>query len=825
MKPATKALLLVFALPAACGSPAAKQSLPAPRPSVDEVDPAATRGARAANIDVEHYAIDLVLTPDERRIDGSCRVRFYATESAVGRVSFDFDGLEVTGVRDGEGNELSFEHFNGELSVTLVSPLDEGEQTQVVVHYGGEPRRGLWFAGGRRVPTHVFTQGECEGARFWFPCLDVPSDRATSELRVTMPANWTSVAAGELIDSQNSGGMRLDHWRMVTPHPTYLTTLVAGDLTTLHANWEGVPLSYLAPNRFANVLEENLSATPDALGFLSRLTGKRYPYPKYSTACVENFPFSGMENISATTLTTDCLRDERGNRDEDTLSLVVHEAAHQWFGDLLTCENWSEIWLNEGFATYATLLYHEQARGVDEFRVRMWEVQRAYLEKDQGAARRPIVHDVYRDPLDLFFTGHVYEGGATRLHLLRYVVGDEAFFAGIERYVGANQGRGVVTADLQRALEATSGRDLSTFFEQWLHSPGHPDFEVRWRWDEGRERLLLTVNQMQQIGNGVPEAFELPVAVEVRDATGSSVHRVELRERREMVELAAPNEPLWVRFNKYGWVPCNVDSRKTPEEWISITQSDDDVIGRLQGLRALRGIIERASDDAARLQAVYGVRTRLEGDGVPAVRAAAARALGSAGGRDARDILALTVRTDPEASVRVAALEALEAWGIDPELANVARDAYRGGFSYATMAAAAGLLVVADPHRAFEWLQMEDVGDSVHGDLRRRLFPQLARLRRPEVVDELRAWALDRSAGPAVRAEAVKQLGRVAQGDPQVRAELIGLLESRQNRVRLAAVEALAELRDEESLVALLRYYGDSVMPRERRAIEKAHGR
>ncbi|MCP3917832.1 MAG: hypothetical protein GY711_19985 [bacterium] len=824
-------LLLVLLASAACTS--TKQTVGFG--ALDELGPPRARVPRPAHVDVEHYGLDLALHPDERRIEGSCLVRFRVLDRELASLRLDLRGLEVEEVRGAGGESLTFEHFNGQLDIALEPALVRGDTSEVVVRYGGEPRKGLSFAGGRSVPTHAFTQGECEDSHWWFPCWDSPADRATSELRVTMPANWTSVAAGERLSSVTLGASKVEHWRMVTPHPTYLTTLVAGDLTTFESEWEGVPLSYHAPDRFADRLESSLAATPDALAFLSEITGKRYPYAKYSTACVENFPFGGMENVSATTLTVDCLGDETAQRDGDATGLVVHEAAHQWFGDLLTCERWPEIWLNEGFATYMTAMYVESRDGADAFRVRMRELRERYIENDRGKDRRPIVHDVYRDPIDLFFSGHAYQGGATRLHLLRSTVGDAAFRRGIRRYVGDNQGRAVVTADLRSAMEQASGMDLERFFEQWVHSPGFPEFEVRWRWDEDRQRVLLTVNQTQEVDGGTPEVFEVGVDVEIRTggANGAKIHRVEISERRHLFELPCPSEPRWVRFDKFGWVPCSVDADKTVREWMALGQGDDDIGGRIDALRVLGEMGESESDEATRAGIRHSLLGRLEGDTSPAVRREAARVLAGVGGFnlqgidgfEARSGLAFAARSDPDPKVRVAALAALERWGTDENLAELAREVFGSGFSYATTGAAAGLLVKSDPPGAFDWLMGQTIQDNENGDYLRALLPQLARINDPRVVDELRRIGLDRSAVDLVRAEAVRQLGKFGADDAQVRSELIGLLESRLGRVRLEAVKALAALSAEDARSALVDFYTASVYPRERRAIEAAFGR
>lgn len=501
---------------------------------------------RTEPVDVEHYALDLSLDPQARSLAGSCRIGMIAVQSDVSVLSLDLDGLTVESVRDHERRELAFVHDGSTLTVTLAEALIAGDWLELAVEYGGKPRAGLWFVGDSSATArHVFTQGECEASRSWFPCFDYPADRATSEVRVEMPAEWVSVCAGELIDEgELAGARRFEHWRMASPHPTYLTTLVAGEFVVRTDEWEGVPLMYLAPEVYADFIPASLERTPEVLSFLTDFAGLRYPYPKYSQACVDEFPFGGMENVSATTLTCETLTDARGHRDRGSIGLVVHEAAHQWFGDLLTCREWSHIWLNEGFATYCTELWFEAQEGVETFQIRMRDVQDSYTSQDVGSNRRPTVHDIYRDPMDLFFGGHTYQGGAARLHFLRGVLGDDAFFAGVRRYVTENQGRGVRTDDLRTALEEVSDRDLGTIFDEWFFSAGFPVFRFDSSWKDGE--LTVVIEQLQEDGGRTPAVFHFPIEIEVREGDATRIERVELIERRQVVTLASETEPRWV---------------------------------------------------------------------------------------------------------------------------------------------------------------------------------------------------------------------------------------------------------------------------------------
>ncbi len=781
--------------------------------------PLAAHPPRPTDMDVEHYDLELVLDPEERSIVGTCRIRLRPLERTLETVELDLAGLEVRGVQDDAGRYLEFRHRGDDLVITLARPLPVGESVEIAIDYGGRPRKGLYYAGGAGgAPTHVFTQGECEDSRWWFPCWDAPGDRATSELRVTIPAEWTAVAAGERVERVESGATATEHWSISTPHPVYLVTLVAGDFVVRTDDWDGVPLMYLAPPRYEAWMDASFRETPAMLDFFSELTGVRYPYGKYSQACVENFPFGGMENISATTLTCLTLDDELGTRDAQSHGLVAHEAAHQWFGDLVTCNHWDDIWLNEGFATYGALLYFEHARGLDEFRALVRDNLETYLEEDVGAKRRPTVWNVYRAPMDLF-DAIAYQGGAARLHHLRYVVGDDAFFEGVRRFVADNAERNVVTADLQRAMERASDRPLGWFFRQWLYGAGYPEVTTKWEWDEVRRELVLRVDQSQAVAAGTPSVFRFPVDVEIRDEAGITVHRLDVQQRNETFRLPASRRPVWVRFDKNGWVPMKHTPERSGEEWLAVASSDDDVNGRREAVRALGELAARAPSERRELY-VAELASRLRDDESRFVRRDAARALGAAKGLEARRNLMWAAENDEAAPVRVAALEALRAWGDDRELATFAEQQVEARYSYETMAAAGSLYASAAPGGAYVFLTRLLLEETPHDQLRVALMDDLADVGTHAAHGQLLRYALDATAHPNARRAAALNLADAAERRADVQKALIELLESDDHRLRAAAVEALAKARGPRTRRALAAYYPRTPHPGEQRVIE-----
>lgn len=778
---------------------------------------------KSRGYDVEHYAIDLELFPAERRIQGSCRVRLAPSVAELPEVALDLQGLSVSAVRDASGADLAFTREKNLLRIALPAPAGPGETVDLTVHYGGTPVTGLWFSGRRgdgTGPNQVFTQGQARQNSGWFPCFDHPSDRATSELRVTMPAGWRSVAPGALVEEQQDvqRGTVTEHWRMDTPHASYLASLVAGEFEVHESDWEGVTLLVLAEPKYEDWLENSFDETDEILSFLSDYTGVRYPYPKYSQAVVANFPWGGMENISATTLTPLVLDDERGNRGGQPEALVAHEAAHQWFGDLVTCNDWSDVWLNEGFATYMELLYFEHSRGTDDFRARMRAAQDLYVTTCRGEKRRPIVWNVYKEPEDLF-DAHPYEGAATRLHLLRFVLGDEVFRAGVRTYVAENAGRNVVTADFQRAMEKASGRDLDQFFEEWLLRPGYPEFDVSWDWDPKKESVALIVKQVQD-----GALFHTPVEIEIRDQSGTSTHRIDVTRRLEEFEFSAAGKPFYVRFDKGGWIPKTVKWTYAPSEWIAIATSDDDVTGRRDAVHALGEVAaaDREKNPAAHETYVAELSTRLRRDPSPWVRAGAATALGRAGGLEGRERLAEAARSDEAPEVRTAALQALASWGENRELAELGYAAFEDGYSWSVMGAAAGLVCAADPRRAYGWLTEKLFLDSPHDQLAAHLLHHLGTLPDPAVNTQLARWMRDSAVHGKARAVAVTELARRQGHLASTVREIAELLDEEEFCLRQAVVEALAATRSPESKAILREYYAQARNASERRVIEAA---
>src|ERR1043166_424048 len=379
--------------------------------------------------DVQVLHLALEVTPDfkQRTIGGKTTLRFKTMAKPVQELKLDAVDLNVQTVESTE----KVQHYQvaGEkLVITFAAPIPADKEAAVTITYSAEPKQGLYFRtpemGYKQGDTHLFSQGEAIQARHWYPCLDSPNMKATSEVTCHVPEGMTVISNGRLVSESKDAatGLVASHWSQEKPHANYLITLVAGYLKKLEDKAGTVPLAFYTPPSEIQYAQTSFRTTKEIMEFFNQEIGVPYPWPKYDQVCVNDFVAGGMENTSATTLTdrTLCTDDTENIHSSD--SLVAHEMAHQWFGDLVTCKDWSHIWLNEGFATYYDALFDGHKNGRDAMLYGMYGNARQIL----GAANdtNAIVRRTYDSP-DSMFDFLAYPKGGWVLHMLRSQLGEE----------------------------------------------------------------------------------------------------------------------------------------------------------------------------------------------------------------------------------------------------------------------------------------------------------------------------------------------------------------------------------------------------------------
>jgi aminopeptidase N len=416
--------------------------------------------ARSRDYDLQHVKTSLKFTLADRGIIGETWQTLAVLRDGITQLAFDSVGLKIEAVTI-NGKTAKFSTTDAKLLVDLDKPARVNEKFEVNIKYTGHPTKGLYFVLPDKNypdrPQEVWTQGESEDTRYYIPIYDYPNARPTSEMIATVPKDWITISNGKLVSVTNAGEDKVWDWKQDKPLSTYLISLVAGEFRETKVIWHGIPVTYDVPRGDENTVAHTFMRTPQMLQYFSDRLGVLYPWDKYSQTSVDDFVEGGMENTSATTLTTSGLIDPRmaAETREASDSLDSHELAHQWFGDLVTCKDWADLWLNEGFATFMQMLWEEHQFGIDESAYANWGVARRWMAQPRYFTE-PIVTRNFNDALE--FEGNIYDKAGLVLEMLRSQLGDEAFFGALHHYLDVNRGQNVVTADLVKAIDfSTSG--------------------------------------------------------------------------------------------------------------------------------------------------------------------------------------------------------------------------------------------------------------------------------------------------------------------------------------------------------------------------------
>ena len=427
-------------------------------------------------------------------------------------------------------------------------PLVRGKPINIKISYQAKNSKAQPFGGEggfhwiEPTPTNAtrvgfWTQGESESNSEWAPTWDYPNDLATSETRCTVQSDWEMIGNGTLVGTKLSADKKRKtwDWKMTQPHATYLLTLVGGPLDVKRDKWEGVDLMYVTPRGEGYMIDDSFGHTKDMLSFYSRRLGVKYAWPKYAQLAMYDFG-GGMENVSATTLGEGSLTEARdGWYRMDSLN--SHELGHQWFGDLVTCKDWGDAWLNESFATFMQFIYFEHSRGQVGYD---WEVEdaiRSYL-LEARRYKRPISTKMYPNA-DAMFDSHTYPKGGAVLHTLRKFLGDESFFNGLNYYLTKWRHTPVESAQLRRSITEACGINVEPFWAQWFEKPGHPVLDYAWVAEGGK--VKLTVKQTQDTSDGTP-VYDIPATVDLITSNGGhTLIPVHLSKTEETFELPAPS--------------------------------------------------------------------------------------------------------------------------------------------------------------------------------------------------------------------------------------------------------------------------------------------
>jgi len=745
---------------------------------------------------IPHLALDLVLDFDRKSVSGRATLSFERVAAHASELLLDAVGFEIESVRLSAGKDFTNTPFDYDGDTLTVRGLESAQAGKVENRYRATPRRGMYFlepdAKVKHRPKQVWTQCQDEDARYFIPCHDKPHVKMTSELRVTVPNGFVALSNGELVESETPTGKKpwTYHFRLDKPHPSYLLTLVAGNFTIIDdrpadlGQSKQVPVRYYVPPARKKDTARSFGETPRMIELFSRLTGVPFPWQRYSQIVVSDFIFGGMENTTATTMYEHVLLDERAVLDITSNDLVAHELAHQWFGDFVTCRDWSHAWLNEGFATFMEHVEREDRLGRDEYDYGVSSDNDTYLHEASARYSRPIVCRDYAEPIDLF-DRHLYEKGGLVLHMLRRELGDETFWAGVRNYLEAHAYGVVETNDLQRALEQVSGRSLERFFDSWVYRPGHPELKVKVSWDDGL--LSIGVKQAQKLGETAEFHFELEVEVGTRAGAVSRYKKLVSAASDNFV-IALSERPAFVAFDPdlrvMGELSFDAPSDMLRAQLASATHA-------ISRARAADSLSRR--DDPPTIEALAESLSKTSEAWM--VRAEAARALGKIRSQEAFSALAAEAGAD-HPKVRRAVASAL------------------GNFKTAEAAKVLEKRAKSDPSYLVEAESVRSLGRTRQADSLQMI---VSLLDRPSWAEVSRAGALDalgalrdERALPEVfkrteygyptrgRRAAIAALPQISDGR-KVREHLEDLLDDKDPHLKIDVVAALQFLGDVKS--------------------------
>lgn len=748
--------------------------------------------------DILQTSLDLEFDFSRRAVKGTAHHKLVVVDDSLRAITMHGRGLQISSASVLHGDTdfaLSWEIEGEKIRVPLQRTVHADDTLLVSIVYEAFPERVARGRGMRFVdpegndpsrPTQIWTIGQPEDNRMWFPTWDYPNDRMSFDITLTVPDSLATLSNGTLTTSETvRDGYRRDRWIFNATQPSYLTALAVGQFSFRSVEYQSpvgkrVPLLYAAEPQYAHLLEMIYGETPRMMEVLERKTALEYPFENLKQVSVREFTAGGMENSTLVLYGERLQHDRRAHLDYTGRDLIAHEVAHQWFGNLVTCRNWAHLALNEGFATFFEEIYLEEEFGRDAAQEHRIEDRQEYLQ-EAAHLRRPILWSGYPRADSLFDT-HTYEKAELVLQALRFELGDESFWRGVRTYITTHAGDVVTFDDLKEAMERAVRRPLTRFFDQWYRQPGHPELLVTHEYNGDLGLYELRVQQVQDT-SAFP-VYDLDAVVELNfDGRESYRERIEIASVDTTFRFGISGRLSFVRFDEGDWLLADIVQRKPLEQWLTQVVADDEMAGRYDAIQALADFPRSSEIRDVLLEVAASDRSDF-------VRAAAVGAL-TPYSADTPTILHAreAARADPIARVRRAAVRLLAASG-DASAVGVIGQAL-GDSSYLVVAEAITGYAAARPGASF---------GAFSGMLPERSWQDIVEL---AVLETLIAHPEQQAAGyiakllspsrsERVRARALRARAAMARLGPELRKAVISDLEAYRDDLH-AAVRREAE--------------------------------
>ncbi len=771
-------------------------------------------------VDVLHIKLDV--TPDfaRRTVSGTTTITFAPIAKPLEQLRLDAVDLTIRGVRCTDIAVSDYASTREDLTIVFAQPIPPGKQASVEIDFQAEPQQGLYFRtpqmGYPETDTQVWTQGEAHEARHWFPCFDYPNERSSTEIICHVPSDMTVLSNGELISETTDPetGLKTVRWLQQKPHANYLICLVAGYLEKLEKQHRDIPLAFYTQPTLIKHAANSFRDTDQIMKFFEEEIGVPFPWNKYYQVTIRDFVAGGMENTTLTTLTHRTIFSDETENIRTTRGLDAHEMAHQWFGDYVTCKDWSHLWLNEGFATYYAHLYEGHKLGRDALLYGLYRDANVIFSRKTDT--KPIAYKSYKNA-QVQFDYRAYPKGSWVLHMLRSQLGKGLYRTCIQAYLERHALSSVVTDDLRQVIEEQSGRPFDRFFDQWVYHARHPDVKVSYRW-LGKEKLAkVTVAQTQKVDNDVL-LFHFPTELRFVMDDGEVIsHPIDVTETEQDYYVSLPEQPAIVRFDPEYTVLSDVTFDKPEAMLFAQLENRDDVIGRLLAVAALS---QRSSQ-----KAIEHLTQALQKDPFFGVRMAASKGLAKIHSDVAFEALRASRQQD-DARVRRQVVSDLCGF-FRPETLDIIEEVTQSELNPAIVASAIERLGRFHGKRSRKLLKKFLDSTSFRNELADAAISAIRQqndvaYRKPLMATLKKRESHFTSQGFGRGLTTLAHIARDEESKDQVREYLTGHLNHAKPAIRRSAISALGTLQDAKSIPVLESLSNGNSDDRTSRAAEDA---
>ncbi len=542
-----------------------------------QLDNQKIRPEKTREFDLTHTKLKVSFDFENQELDGEAYIQakphFYPSHL----LTLDAKEMYIESIKL-NNTPLDYNYDGMELRIDLGKEYTREEPFEIYIKYIARPERlkdkvssnilegkGLYFIDPHNTdpdkPTQIWTQGATESNSCWFPTIDSPNQKMTQEIYIRVPEKYTTLSNGLLTDQkQNNDQTRTDHWKLDQAHAPYLFFMGVGDYAEIKDHWNDIAVNYYVEPEYKDVAQDIFGLTPEMIQFFSEKFDYAYPWPKYSQISGRDFIMGAMENTTAT-LHAEDVQQRKGQLVDENLweDTIAHELSHHWFGDMVTAESWSQISLNESFATYCEYLWREYKYGQDHADAHLLKFKNDYLSGNNE--EKNLVRYQYTHRYDVF-DAVSYQKGALILHMLRQYVGEEAFFKALTLYLKDYAFEATEVEHLRLVFEEVTGRDLNSFFNQWFYGHGHPEIKVDYQFNEDLHQVELNLYQGGKIAN-------MPLQIEVYESGKVARHQVELNKKIHHFTFNYSNKPDLILINAdHGLLAEITDASKNLKQYI-----------------------------------------------------------------------------------------------------------------------------------------------------------------------------------------------------------------------------------------------------------------